>query len=474
MPTKSRNTSRRRRIPLPTPTQARHVLPPRCQPSAHLDLPQSPGDPPSPPAPLGLRGRGRWRGPPAGPGERIKAGPPFSRSVGGAPGLRRGRQRHRRCGPHHLRRRDALPLAQGRGPAGRTPTPPTSPARKSCGRRRGATTSFQGPSRLTAGEGSARRRPPPGLARGRRGPGRRARGSRPGRGWSPAVLLPTHWPTSRGAESLLKPPRLLPRAGQGAGAGRGGCAIMCPRSRSAPTFSLRSPNSIWSPTQLQLSPSGPRLGLGPKPGPTSPSGSRTPGTARARPRRSGQSRPPSPRRSPEPLSPQVLPFRRKEGRFGGGGWGGEGGGARVPDPGHPAAGGSGSYQTLTLPSSTPTGFASAPGSPTFYPPQLPPAAVEDSGRLVPGGPCVEEPSLPSPASRHPRPHPGPLGNSRLPRHRRERGPPRISTSCLRVCPTSSSPDLPSTRRNTGALFPKMGPCLGAWPWAQVGGRNKTQ
>lgn len=346
MPTKSRNTSRRRRIPLPAPTQARHVLPPRRQPSAHLDLPRSPGDPPSPPALLGLRGRGRRRGPPTGPGERIKAGPPFSRSVGGAPGLRRGRQRHRRCCPRNLRRRDALLLAKGRGPAGRTPTPPTSPARKSCGRRRGATTSFQGPPRLTAGEGSAA----PGAARpGPRaeGPGRRAHGSGPGRGWSPAELLPTHWPTSRGAESLLKPPRLLPRAGQGAGAGRGGCAIMCPRSRSAPTFSLRSPNSISSPTRLQLSPSGPRLGLGPKPRPTSPSGSRTPGTARfpggARPRRSGQSRHPSPRRSPEPLLLQVLPFRRKEGRFGGGGWGGEGRGVREQGarPRTPCCGGSG-------------------------------------------------------------------------------------------------------------------------------------
>lgn len=42
-----------------------------------------------------------------------------------------------------------------------------------------------------------------------------------------------------------------------------------------------------------------------------------------------------------------------------------------------------------------------------------------------------------------------------------------------VFPTTSSTDLPSTRRNTAALFPRTGPCLGAWPCAQVGGQEQN-
>lgn len=38
---------------------------------------------------------------------------------------------------------------------------------------------------------------------------------------------------------------------------------------------------------------------------------------------------------------------------------------------------------------------------------------------------------------------------------------------------SSSLDLPSTGRNTVALFPWTGPCLGAWTGAQVRGQEQN-
>lgn len=67
----------------------------------------------------------------------------------------------------------------------------------------------------------------------------------------------------------------------------------------------------------------------------------------------------------------------------------------------------------------------------------------------------------------------PLGNSRLRGAAGER--PSLGLALLLACLSHLIlPDRPSAGTNTGALFPKMGPCLGAWPWAQVGGRNKTQ
>lgn len=123
----------------------------------------------------------------------------------------------------------------------------------------------------------------------------------------------------------------------------------------------------------------------------------------------------------------------------------------------------------TLPSSTVRSLAS--GSPSFYPTQPSPAAIEDF--LTPVQVVLGLGPLPPQASRH---TPGPLGNSPAPGvSLGER--PSLDPSllpCMRVCPTSSSTDLPSTgRRNTEALFPRTGPCLGAWPCAQVGGREQN-
>lgn len=169
------------------------------------------------------------------PGERVEPGPPFSRSVGGAPGLHRHRrQGHRLRCPSNPQRLGSLPLAKGRGTCRAHPhSAHESGAEKLPPRRRrlppGSLPTHRGGGERLSGLG--RRLGPAG---GRRECGRAAS---PGRGRSPASLHPTHWPARRGAESLLKPPRLLPRAGRGAGAGRGGSAVMCPRSRSAPTFS---------------------------------------------------------------------------------------------------------------------------------------------------------------------------------------------------------------------------------------------
>lgn len=117
----------------------------------------------------------------------------------------------------------------------------------------------------------------------------------------------------------------------------------------------------------------------------------------------------------------------------------------------------------------------ASGSPSFYPTQPSPAAIEDlltPVQVVPGlGPLLRP--LPARLPGIPTPH-LPRASGKLPAPRVSLGEsPSLHPSrlpCEPVCPTSSSADLPSTgRRNTEALFTSTGPCLGAWPRAQVGG-----
>ena len=121
----------------------------------------------------------------------------------------------------------------------------------------------------------------------------------------------------------------------------------------------------------------------------------------------------------------------------------------------------------------------ASGSPSFYPTQPSPAAIEDlltPVQVVPGlGP--PPPPLPARLPGIPTPH-LPRASGKLPapgvslRESPSLHPSRLP--CEPVCPTSSSADLPSTgRRNTEALFTSTGPCLGAWPRAQVGGREQN-
>ena len=121
----------------------------------------------------------------------------------------------------------------------------------------------------------------------------------------------------------------------------------------------------------------------------------------------------------------------------------------------------------------------ASGSPSFYPTQPSPAAIEDlltPVQVVPGlGPLP--PPLPARLPGIPTPH-LPRASGKLPapgvslRESPSLHPSRLP--CEPVCPTSSSADLPSTgRRNTEALFTSTGPCLGAWPRAQVGGREQN-
>lgn len=164
-----------------------------------------------------------------GPWGRSRGGPPFPRSKGGAPGLtpRPPPSDRPRRPPSHRRRGAGRrpPPRPGLGDLpGAPPTPPTSTARKSYRRHHGAAVSLPvasptHPRGRGAGTRGSGRRPGPA---GRHPAGRAGGGPERGRGRSPAALHPTHWPARRGAESLLKPPRLLPsRAGQGAGAGAG-------------------------------------------------------------------------------------------------------------------------------------------------------------------------------------------------------------------------------------------------------------
>lgn len=226
-----RNRGTRRSIS-PTPSRA-YALPPRLQLLAHPDLPQSPCDPPSrAPALMGLLERREWlRGPQRAPVDRVESGPPFSRSVGGAPGFRRRRQMH--CLPCPLN------LAAGRPSARKRPRdlPGAPPLRPRVGRRKVAAAaaalpppsrvplgSLPGPSRLTAGEESGA--PGSAAARARRAGGgnaggRRARArARPG---AVAGRAPSHslavLPRGRIAfKTSPSPPR--GRAGGGRGAGR--------------------------------------------------------------------------------------------------------------------------------------------------------------------------------------------------------------------------------------------------------------
>lgn len=235
---------------------------------------------------LGGRGGGA-------PGKGVEAGPPFPRSVGGAPGLRdrrRRRQTHCPRSPTHPGRRGAQGARGGAlrfsqrswGPAGRTPTPPTSQARKSCRRRcrRGADRS-QPPSRvppdfhLPAGGGEpgahSGLRPPPraGPAEAQAG-GRRAR-DRPG---AAAGRAPPHSlagpPRGRIAfKTFSSPPPSPGRAGGGRRAGR--ASPSCAPGAGPPPLSLSCPPTLSRPpTQGQLSPSLSRNQRGPQTQPNFP------------------------------------------------------------------------------------------------------------------------------------------------------------------------------------------------------------
>lgn len=162
------------------------------------------------------------------------------------------------------------------------------------------------------------------------------------------------------------------------------------------------------------------------------------------------------------------------------GKGGRGRGARPRTHGHCAApweglglGFVGSCQTqspLLVPSS-------ASGSPSFYPTQPCPAAIEDCLSLVQVGPRSRSPpGLGFLASLSPTT--GPLGNSPAPGGSLGEGPswiPPSSPKCMSVPPhpPQTSPP-PSTGRNTAALFPRTGPALGPGPVPRWGAGNKTQ
>lgn len=222
----------------------------------------------------------------AGPRGRGRGGPPFPRSVGGAPGLRRRHhQIHGPRGPPPATgggaRGGALPLAKGRRTRRAHPhSAPESGAEKlpPPPRRRLPPSRF--PPRLTHGGGE------PALGAPAAAPARPAEtqaGGRRGRNEPGAVAdrAPTHSLAGppRGRIAFKTSPSPPPRPGRGRARGGAGAAVMCPRSRSAPTFFLRSPNSVPSPTQPQLSPPLSQLFLGPILSPTPPSGSWTRGLA---------------------------------------------------------------------------------------------------------------------------------------------------------------------------------------------------
>lgn len=210
----------------------------------------------------------------AGPRGRGRGGPPFPRSVGGAPGLRRRHhQLHGPRGPPPATgggaRGGALPLAKGRRTRRAHPhSAPESGAEKlpPPPRRRRLPPGSLPDSPTGEGSRHSGLRPPP--RPGRRRHRRAGGGAETSRGRSPTALHPTHWPARRGVESLLKPPRLLPRgrAGGGRGAGRGGrrrhvppepvrphflspVPQLCPVPNSAPTFSSLVPTLPGPHTQ---------------------------------------------------------------------------------------------------------------------------------------------------------------------------------------------------------------------------------
>lgn len=167
--------------------------------------------------------------------------PPQPPPAGRRPPPRRG-PRTRRAHPHSAHESGAEklppPPRRRRLPPGSLPTHP-----RGRGAALGAPAAAPGPMAETRAGG---------------GPGT-------GRGRSPAALHPTHWPARRGAESLLKPSRLLPSAGQGAGAGRGGRRrhvppepvrphFLSPSPNSAPTFSLLVPTLPGAPEPSLASP----------------------------------------------------------------------------------------------------------------------------------------------------------------------------------------------------------------------------
>lgn len=242
-----------------------------------------------------------------------------------------------------------------------------------------------GPSRLTAGEESGA--PGSAAARARRtgggdAGGRRAR-ARPG---AIADRAPSHslagLPLGRIAfKTSPSPPR--GRAGGGRGAGRGGRTVMCPQSRSAPTFSLRSPNLVPSPTQAPTFPLLVATRPVPQTQPNFPVWVRDSGSSqffqlRFSLRRAGILIPIAPPNSSWPKSCPCAGIETQEAR------GREmRGRARcqtqdtlllwTPSWEGRGLGSLGTCQTRILASSSLTVLSSASGSPTFYPTQLSPA-----------------------------------------------------------------------------------------------------
>lgn len=197
---------------------------------------------------MGLRWGGVARGPHWAPAERVKVGPPFPRSVGGAPGLCRRRRRRRRSRQMHDPR---SPPTTGGGAA-------PSPSRKAGTRRAHPHSAHEsGAEKLPppprrrrlppgslpdspAGEGSRHSGlgPPPGARRQRRGrtAGLDGPGSVAGRDPSHSLAGPP-----RGRIAFKTFPSPPPPAGQGAGAGRGGRRRHVPPEPVRPHFLSRVP-----------------------------------------------------------------------------------------------------------------------------------------------------------------------------------------------------------------------------------------
>ena len=211
---------------IPSTPRGAHTLPPCAQLRPTLTCPDSRWDPPSPARSHESPGSGEWLGRPRRAlGDGVEVGRPFPAPQGAPRDSAAATIRPAPPSPQPPAAGRRPPPRPGVGdPPGAPPTPPTSPARKSCRRHHGAAVSLPvasptHPRGRGAGTRGSGRRPGPARPGVGRAGGRRAR---EGRGRSPAALHPTHWPARRGAESLLKPPRLLPsRAGQGAGAGAG-------------------------------------------------------------------------------------------------------------------------------------------------------------------------------------------------------------------------------------------------------------
>lgn len=316
------------------------------------------------------------RGPQWAPGERVKVGPPFPRSVGGAPGLcrrRRRRQMHDpRCPPATGGGAAPSPSRRAGDPLGAPPLRPRVRRGKVAAAAAAAPPPpSRFPPRLTRGGGE----PALGAPAAARGPAAETwagGGPETGRGRSPAALHPTQLAgPPRGRIAFKTFPSPPPLAGQGAGAGRGGAgaAVMCPRSRSAPTFSLRSPNS--APTFSLLVPTLPGA---PKPArlpPPSPGLWKQPqilseGSPCGREDKSRGPNPPSHRQTP---LGKVLPLSRKRNPGGCGQGQGRWGGGVAADRGHtatvyPSLGGHGPGYSGFLPKTNPQFFHRA-----FYNPR---------------------------------------------------------------------------------------------------------